>query len=319
MSTAPLVSIGVPVYNGAQIIGPALDALLAQTYRNLEIIICDNASTDGTGAIGRSYAARDSRVRYVRNATNIGARGTGGNFGRVLALATGKYFMWAAADDRRPPTVVEEAVAKLEGNPDAVLAHGALRIYFAREQRHVDVPNLMDLGDADCAVRVRRFTRGLQHNAMLYAVYRRDTITRAFLPKHYADDYLFCLQACVLGPAEYLASTLLTYSQRYSRISPMYPLEPTSPSVLLLYRGVKRKKCWTALVMGVWYLLRLPGVPLANRFRSALAHVSAFAIRYRRELATELLFLVSTPLHRIARPLVPAGTRFRAALRGLRA
>ena len=318
-ATAPLVSIGVPVYNGARIVGAALDSLLTQTYTNLEIIVADNASTDDTGEIVREYAARDSRIRYVRNATNIGARGTSGNFGRVLALATGKYFMWAAADDRRSPTVVEEAVAALERNPGAVLAHGAVRIYFAPEARSVDVSNLMDLRHSDPAARVRNFTRGLEHNAMLYSVYRRAVITNAFLPKHYADDYLFCLQACLLGPAEYIASPLLTYRQRYSRISPMYPRDPTSPVVLLFYRGVKRSKCWTALLMGVWYLMRIQSVPFTARLRSVIAHVSAFATRYRRELSTELLFLASTPLHRLAKPLAPAGTRVRAAWRGLRA
>jgi glycosyltransferase involved in cell wall biosynthesis len=319
MATPPLVSIGVPVYNGARIIGPALDALLAQTYANLEVVICDNASTDGTDAICRRYAAMDSRVRYVRNPINIGARGSAGNFGRVLALSTGKYFMWAAADDRRPPTVVEQAVAALESNPTAVLAHGLIRTYLAPENRYVDVPNRMDLCDPDAAIRIRRFTRGLEHNAILYGLYRRDAIVKAFLPKHYADDYLFCLQACLLGQAEYIQSELLTYRQRYCRISPMYPRDPTSAAVLLLYRGVKRNKCWTALVMGVWYLLRVPEIPFAVRLRSAHAHVSSFATRYRRELSIELLFLASTPFHRLLRPLLPAGTRLRSTWRGLRA
>jgi hypothetical protein len=53
--------------------------------------------------------------------------------------------------------------------------------------------------------------------------------------------------------------------------------------------------------------------------RGAIAHVSAFASRYRRELSTELLFLAAAPIHRLVKPLVPAGNRVRSALRGLRA
>src|SRR2546422_787475 len=63
----PRVSMAVPVYNGERYLGEALDSLLAQTYHDFELIICDNASTDGTGEIARSYASMDERVRYVRN------------------------------------------------------------------------------------------------------------------------------------------------------------------------------------------------------------------------------------------------------------
>ena len=90
------VSIGMPVYNGEAFIREALDSLLAQTFTDFELIISDNASTDGTEAICREYAAKDTRIRYVRQAEN---RGATANFRFVLDEAVGEYFMWAAADD----------------------------------------------------------------------------------------------------------------------------------------------------------------------------------------------------------------------------
>jgi len=93
----PKVSIGMPVYNGEPFIREALDSLLAQTFTDFELIISDNASTDGTEAICREYAARDARIRYVRQAEN---RGVGANFKFVLEEAVGGYFMWTAVDDR---------------------------------------------------------------------------------------------------------------------------------------------------------------------------------------------------------------------------
>lgn len=92
----PQVSIGMPVYNGEPFIREALDSLLAQTLTDFELIISDNASTDGTEAICREYAARDARIRYVRQAEN---RGPTANFQFVLDEAAGEYFMWGAADD----------------------------------------------------------------------------------------------------------------------------------------------------------------------------------------------------------------------------
>lgn len=116
----PLVSIGMPVYNGEKYIRQALDSLLAQDYPNLELIISDNASTDGTGEICQAYAARDKRIRYHRNETNLGAVG---NFNRVFELSNGEYFMWAAADDLWHPTFISRCLSVIEEDPSVVLVY----------------------------------------------------------------------------------------------------------------------------------------------------------------------------------------------------
>ncbi|ADR19064.1 glycosyltransferase family 2 protein [Calditerrivibrio nitroreducens] len=95
-NSKPKVSIGMPVYNGAEFIRSALDSLLAQTFTDFELIISDNASTDETEAICREYAAKDKRIRYIRQRENLGATA---NFKYVLDEAVGEYFMWAAHDD----------------------------------------------------------------------------------------------------------------------------------------------------------------------------------------------------------------------------
>src|ERR1035437_2690330 len=94
---SPTASIGMPVYNGEKYIREALDSLLAQTLADFELIVSDNASTDGTDAICLEYAARGSRIRHVRQSES---RGATANFQPVLDKARGEYFMWAAADDR---------------------------------------------------------------------------------------------------------------------------------------------------------------------------------------------------------------------------
>lgn len=92
----PLISIGMPVYNGARYIREAIDSLLEQTFAEFELIISDNASTDATESICRRYAEQDSRIRYIRQLQNIDALP---NFQFVLNEANGEYFMWAACDD----------------------------------------------------------------------------------------------------------------------------------------------------------------------------------------------------------------------------
>src|SRR5437868_2832321 len=117
----PLVSLAMPVYNGEAFLADAIRSCLAQDYHNFELIITDNASTDGTEKICRGFAASDSRVRYIRNERNLGA---GPNFNRGFELGSGKYLKWCAADDRISPNFVSACVAVLEENPEVVLAYG---------------------------------------------------------------------------------------------------------------------------------------------------------------------------------------------------
>jgi glycosyltransferase involved in cell wall biosynthesis len=118
----PRVTIGMPVYNGGRYLREAVEAALGQTFRDLELVISDNASTDGvTEATCREFAARDPRVRYYRNATNMGASW---NYNRVVALARGAYFKWTSANDTFEPEYVAKCVEVLDRRPDVVLCYG---------------------------------------------------------------------------------------------------------------------------------------------------------------------------------------------------
>ncbi len=119
----PRVTLGVPVYNGERHLEDALDALQAQTWAPLEILISDNASVDRTEAICRRHAAGDPRIRYVRQATNIGAAR---NFEFVAREARGEYFAWCAHDDRRHPRFVEACVEELLRRPEATVCNTAV-------------------------------------------------------------------------------------------------------------------------------------------------------------------------------------------------
>ena len=117
---SPRVSIGMPVYNGERYLATAIESILAQTFPDFELIISDNASTDRTEEICRSYATRDTRIRYYRNEQNLGSNR---NFNQAFGLATCPYFMWAAHDDLRAPDFVARCVNALDANPDVVLAY----------------------------------------------------------------------------------------------------------------------------------------------------------------------------------------------------
>jgi glycosyltransferase involved in cell wall biosynthesis len=115
----PRVSIGLPVYNGENYVREAIGSILAQTYADLELVVGDNASSDDTEEIVRSYADGDSRVIYHRHPRNAGAAQ---NYNFVFRRARGELFKWAAHDDVLAATFVERCVAALDSTPGAVLA-----------------------------------------------------------------------------------------------------------------------------------------------------------------------------------------------------
>ena len=153
MTARPKVSIGMPVYNREPYIRAALDGVLSQTYRDFELLISDNASTDKTEAICREYAARDPRIRYVRNATNLGMAG---NYNSVFRLAVGEYFRWVAGDDLSAPESLAACVEVLDQHPDVVLCYPKTGIIDAEgtyQGAYDDNLHLDDLRPSDRFIR----------------------------------------------------------------------------------------------------------------------------------------------------------------------
>ena len=104
MRSIPRVSIGLPVCNGEEYPSARIGSLLQQDFEDFEIVVSDNASTDGTAEICMKYAEKDKRLRYYRNDSNIGA---GPNYRRVFELSRGEFFKWCAHDDIRKPDLFE--------------------------------------------------------------------------------------------------------------------------------------------------------------------------------------------------------------------
>jgi len=134
----PLVSLGLPVFNGADYLAEAIESILNQSLADFELILCDNASSDQTESICRSFAERDARVRYIRQARNLGAAA---NYNLAFEEARGTFFKWCAHDDNLAPDFLKVCVSALEANPDCVLAYTETTLIDERGRetaRHVD-------------------------------------------------------------------------------------------------------------------------------------------------------------------------------------
>src|SRR5262249_47036805 len=118
-SSVPRLSIGLPVYNGEKYLAESLDALLGQSYEDFELIISDNASTDGTADICHRYAKQDSRIRYLRQTRNIGCAP---NHNFVFEQSRGELFSWSSSDDLYARDLLQRCVNALDERQDVVLA-----------------------------------------------------------------------------------------------------------------------------------------------------------------------------------------------------
>src|SRR5262245_39989679 len=141
----PRVSIGLPVFNGEKYLARALNSLLSQDFEDFELIVSDNASTDLTEDICREFSAKDQRVRYYRNETNIGATK---NYNRVFDLARGEFFKWASHDDECHPSLVRRCMEQFQqAPPSAVLVYSKADIIddFGQVKEpsldHIDSPS----------------------------------------------------------------------------------------------------------------------------------------------------------------------------------
>lgn len=206
----PSVSIGMPVFNGGPFVAEAIETLLAQSHDDFELIISDNASTDGTAEICREHAARDHRLHYLRNPENIGPVA---NFNRVLSLARGEYFMWASHDDMWHPTYVERCLAGFPVDPTIVLVGTAAELIDASTgERIVADPGISTIGlRAD--ERFMRYKRTIHSNThyggIFYGLYRRSALLKvAPLKNVLATDHLILAHLCFFGSFYTVPETL---------------------------------------------------------------------------------------------------------------
>jgi glycosyltransferase involved in cell wall biosynthesis len=218
MSNKPRVSIGLPVFNGENYLAAALDSIHDKTFGSFEVVICDNASTDGTEEICRRYAAHDRRVRYHRNEMNLGASA---NFNRTFELSIGTYFKWAAHDDLIAPTYLERCVAALDSEPDAALAQSIVRIIGETgETRDLYHGNLQQAGGPRASTRLGVLTLKPRGWREVFGLIRRSALERTALIAPYPfSDVTLCIELALLGRFVFVPEPLFMNREHPARFT----------------------------------------------------------------------------------------------------
>jgi glycosyltransferase involved in cell wall biosynthesis len=193
----PSVTIGLPVYNGARWLDETLLSLRQQTFDDFELVVSDNASTDSSLSICQHHAALDSRIRVLRNPTNIGANR---NYLAVQSAARGRYFKWAAVGDLCAPTFLAECVEVLEADPGIVLAAPLTSVFSSEAADATPYMDDLELMDGDPAARFVRLLRRIRLNNAMNGVVRRDALDRALpMGVFWGGDTLMMAELALLG------------------------------------------------------------------------------------------------------------------------
>ena len=300
MSTRPLVSLGLFLYNGERFLEAALDSFLNQTFKDFELIISDNASTDRSEEICRRYAAKDSRIRYYRNQRNMGA---GWNVRRVYELATGKYFKQAAHDDMIQPDYLRMCVDALEADESLVLAHSLTRVIDENGKFIENYDDGLRTSSLDPVVRARDLLLKGHRCYPIFGVIRLEALHQLPPQGSYAhSDRVLLLQLGLLG-RYYEVPEYLFISTRHLGQSVWTMPERSKAKGFRLTR-----RCGTLPAMEWWdptkaRKINFPEWNVAKEFFLSVAHsplapwqkarcyslVVRWMLKYHRRMAKDLL------------------------------
>lgn len=191
------VSIGLPVFNGERFIREAIDSILSQTFGDFELIISDNASTDGTENICKEYCDRNKCVRYYRNSSNYGAAQ---NYNQLVQLATGKYFKWASHDDVCAPRLIERCVEILDQEPAVVLCYAKTTFIDEKSQTINEYEDKLNLCTPEPHLRFRQFLKKPAGCNPVFGMMRRDVLAATRLIGSFeGSDYNLLAELCLRG------------------------------------------------------------------------------------------------------------------------
>jgi glycosyltransferase involved in cell wall biosynthesis len=280
----PLVGMGLPVFNGAGFLEPALDSILAQTYADFELIVCDNASTDRTEEICRAYAAKDPRIRYERSAQNLGLAW---NFNRARELSRHRYFKWVAHDDVCAPDFVRSCVDVLERMPAVVLCYPRAILIDGRGQHVEECVDGCHLASPQPSERFRELLANLRLSNPLFGVIRASALRPSPLGSYPAADVVLLGELALRGGFHEVPQRLFfrrDHPQKGTRS------HPSVDQQAVLYDPRNRGK--THLMH--WKLLRehlrsIARVPMTPRERARCYAFMARSVRWNwRHLVGEL-------------------------------
>jgi glycosyltransferase involved in cell wall biosynthesis len=302
----PKLFIGMPSYNSSPYIAEAINSILSQSFRDFELLISDNSSTDNTVQIAEDIARCDSRVRVIRQSRNFGSLA---NFRYLQKVADTPFFMWASSHDRWDEQYVEKLVSLLEASDEAVLGFGRT-IFIDGIGNNVEnaVCEMFDCQDDQPIRRALKIVQSLNCADMVYGIFRKRALDQCRVDLNcIGPDHLLLLEIAFRGKIvccdqavfyrrEYRDLSSDEYEFRWQQLNRLLGRPPTKAAMKNRYAIW----LWQHFLSSV----KAPGLP-QRRLINGMAVSYAFVIRWNQYLAKYLIliFRVLSPLIRFLQPL----------------
>jgi glycosyltransferase involved in cell wall biosynthesis len=285
----PLVSIGIPTFNRAEMLKRSIESALNQDYENVEVLISDNASTDQTESFCNYYCEMDSRFKYFRQPRN---RGPADNFSEVLKYSTGQFFMWLGDDDWIDPGYVSAGVQQLLDDPAMSLVSGVPQYY--RNGQKAEAGKAFDLLYAAWWKRTIAYYAQVADNGMFYGVMRTTQIRQIEMSRTMGGDWIMMAELVSIGKAKMipeitvhreLGGATASYRQiadllglsNFQAVFPMLSIASSAWMDIMAKDGVCKSRSILSrfLVAGIVFLV-IPLNQLVKYGRAALMRVKSF-------------------------------------------
>jgi hypothetical protein len=266
-----LVSVGLPVRNGAQTLPDVISSVLAQDHKRLELVICDNASTDSTEDLCRTIAKRDSRVLYHRQPHNVGLLN---NFVHAMRLAKGTFFRWIGDGDRLAPNYVSRCLEAFAADPRLILVTTEIR-YRSHDGKAQTYPYVGTRLQSDDPVdRFCELLRSLLDGMTLdpaYGLMRRDAVVAIPRRNMILEDEVYATKLAIAGPWSHIPEVL---AERHS--------EPARLSAIARKLGVPGWQTYVSTTLQCREMLRLIGETELTPSQRRRARVAVGGLYVRR-------------------------------------
>lgn len=205
MNENPLVSVEIPTFNRCEMLKITLDSVINQTYQNLEIIISDNHSDDGTEELCKEYQKKDSRIKYFRNDENIGMTGNGN---AAVKHISGEYWLGISDDDWVDLDYVEKLLSFALKHPDYTLVLPLTKLYDANynliltgKKHKLDSANVYKRVKKYIEINLSSFCLGLYKTDVLKDMQKLDN---GMFKHRLCEDWVFMVKYLVAGKGKML-------------------------------------------------------------------------------------------------------------------
>jgi len=288
----PLVSVGIPTYNRPAGLRRVLECITGQTYKNLEIIVSDNGSSENeTEAVVRLFMSVDPRIKYYKQEIN---KGPTYNFNFVLEKASGDYFMWAADDDQFADNYIEECLNFLLNHPDYAMACGKALYY--QDGKLIFQGVEMNLPQDSNCMRVLAYFSKIIDNATFYGVMRREQVLKVPYRNHMGNDWHFISGICFMGKVTTLSQTAIIRSiggtsasyKNIADVSGLSDFEGNHPLLSIAVNAFRNILLRDKIYSTLCFFPRL-----------CLASIVFFVILWRYIIKRKLFFITDYIIHKV--------------------